>query len=327
MMKLIKNNAGKVKAPKPEKTVPVKRKRKIHLSLHGRNALYGYIFILPWVIGFLLFFLKPVIQSLQFSFNELEVTNKGFSLIPKGFSNYINAFTADANFPRNLTASLSKMATDVPIILIFSFFAALLLKQEYRGCNMAKTVFFLPVILASGVFLKMQSQFGQATAELNASIEESAKTITMLQAFNLQNYMGEMGIPAQYITIITAPVNKIFQLVSQSGIQIFIFLAGLHSISPSLFEACYIEGATGWETFWKITFPMVSPLILVNAIYTVVDSFTAYNNATLFYIYNEAFGKFHFGYSSALAWIYFLVIAAILGVVGFIASKLIFYQD
>ena len=341
-MKIIRKSpeSGQPEKPVPEKipdkaetlqtgaATEVKRPRKrFRMTLERRNAVYGLIFVLPWLIGFILFFLTPVIQSLQFSFNELEVTTKGFKLNPKGFSNYINAFTADATYPREITTSLNNMATNVPIILIFSFFAAVLLKQKFRGNGLAKTVFFLPVILASGVFLKMQSQFGQATAEITASMNESANAITLLQTFNLQNYMTEMGMPPNLIRIITTPINRIFQLISQSGIQIFIFLAGLHSISPSLYEACVIEGATGWESFWKITFPMISPLILVNMIYTVIDSFTAYNNTTLFYIYNEAFGKFHFGYSSALAWIYFLIIAGVLGIISFIASRLIFYQN
>ncbi|HBQ63575.1 MAG TPA: sugar ABC transporter permease [Clostridiales bacterium] len=328
-MKLLKN--GKAKEPeasaaKTAAAVPVKR-RKFRMTLERRNAVYGILFILPWLIGFLLFFLKPVIQSIQFSFNELEVTSKGFILNAKGLSNYIKAFTEDATFPQELVKSLNKMAGDVPIILIFSFFAALLLKQNFRGNTIVKTVFFLPVIMASGVFLRMQSQMGQATQDITATMSEATSTITLLQAFNLQKFLPELGMPQKYITLIVTPINRIFQTISLSGIQIFIFLAGLHSISPSLFEACIIEGASGWETFWKITFPMISPLILVNAIYTVIDSFTAYNNTTLNYIYTEAFGKFHFGYSSAMAWIYFLIIAVILGVVGFIASKLIFYQN
>jgi len=298
---------------------------KARLTLEGRKAAYGYLFILPWIIGFLFFFIKPLIQTAQFSFSDLSVEPTGYVLEYVGIKNYRDAFLSDANFPRNLTGSIKKMLTDTPVILIFSFFAALLLKQKFIGNSAVKTVFFLPVILASGVFSKMQAQVANLnTEDLKAAMSEGMQAIPILQSVKLEQILLDAGLE-KLVPYITGPVNNIFNIMSLSGIQIFIFLAGLHSIHPSLFEACYIEGATGWETFWKITFPMISPLILVNTVYTVIDSFTAYSNTTMTYIYNAAFGLFKFGFSSAMAWIYFLCIGAILGIVMLLVSKRIFY--
>jgi len=295
------------------------------LTLEGRKSMYGYIFILPWIIGFLFFFVKPLIQTAQFSLSNLTVEPTGYKLEFVGLENYKTAFFSDANFPRYLTASIKKMLTDTPVILIFSFFAALLLKQKFIGNNAIKTVFFLPVILASGVFAKMQAQVGNLnTEDLRAAMQEGMQAIPVLQSVRMEYILIDAGL-GDYVQYITGPVNNIFNIISLSSIQIFIFLAGLHSIHPSLFEACYIEGATGWESFWKITFPMISPLILVNTIYTVIDSFTAYSNTTMTYIYNAAFGLFKFGFSSAMAWIYFICIGGILSIVGLLVSKRIFY--
>ncbi len=296
------------------------------ITLEGRKAMYGYIFILPWVLGFLFFFLKPMIQTLQFSFSNLTVEPTGYVLEYVGLKNFTEAFLSDANFPRYLTASIKKMYTETPVILIFSFFAALLIRQKFKGNGIIKTIFFLPVIMASGTFMKLQAQSGGLNAQdITAAMSEGMQAVPVLQAIRFQRILEDAGLSATFISALTTPINNIFNIISLSGIQIFIFLAGLHSIHPSLFEACYIEGATGWETFWKITFPMISPLILVNLIYTVIDSFTAYSNTTMTYIYNAAFGLFKFGFSSAMSWIYFLAIGGILGVVGLILSKRIFY--
>ena len=171
--------------------------------------------------------------------------------------------------------------------------------------------------------MKMQSD----TMTVNASqISSAAKSMTLLQNFDIEDYLSNMGINSQLGDYINGYVNNLFAVITRSGIQIFIFLAGLSSISPSLYEACYIEGASGWEAFWKITFPMVSPLILVNIVYTVVDFFTSYLNSTLNFITNEAFSSFHYGYASALSWLYFITISGVLGIVSLLISRKVFYQ-
>ncbi len=303
-------------------------KRKSRISLNTKKSIVGYIFILPWLIGFLLFFLNPILTTISFSFRKIEVTAFGFNEKFIGLENFRFAFTEDPDFPRFLTASMTDLLADVPVLLIFSLFAALLLYQKFKGVGAVKTIFFLTVILSSGIFLKVQAETMYVNSmQMNAAMQEGSGQITILQSVNIQRFLLEAGISQQIISYITTPIDRIFQVIMKSGIQVFIFLAGLNAISPSIYEASYIEGATGWETFWKITFPMISPLILVNVVYTVIDSFMSYTNRTLFYINVVGLGRLNLGYASAMAWIYFLTVGIILIVVMGLISKKIFYQN
>ena len=126
---------------------------------------------------------------------------------------------------------------------------------------------------------------------------------------------------------ITGPVDRIYSVISLSGVQIFIFLAGLNGISPSVYEAAYIEGASGWVAFWKITFPMVSPIIVVNVVYSLIDNFTMSTNETMTYIFDTAFSTFDYGLSGAMAWIYCAVLALVVGAAMLLISRRVVYQN
>jgi ABC-type sugar transport system permease subunit len=263
----------------------------------------------------------------MFSINTVKVSAKGYTMEFNGLLNFTNAFTKDEKFPRYLYDAVMKMITDLPILLIFSLFVAVLLHKKFIGCGLTKAIFFLTVILSSGVFLKMQAETMLVNnMQVNAAMQEGTGAIALLQGLNIEKYLLEAGIKPELIAYITTPVNRIFEVISKSGIQIFIFLAGLNSISHSIYEASYIEGATGWETFWKITFPIISPLILVNIVYTVIDSFTAYTNQALSYINRIGLKDLQLGYASALSWIYFLIIGGILGLMVYVVSKRVFYN-
>ena len=219
------------------------------------------------------------------------------------------------------------MVVDVPILLIFSFFAAVLLRQNFRGCRVVKAIFFITVIMSSGVFIQMQNEtIGVNTVQLDAAMNSSTGIMNSLHNVDIAGYLVEAGISESVVAYLTAPVDALFSVMTRSGIQIFIFLAGLSSISPVLYEACSIEGATGWETFWLITFPMTSPLIIVNLIYSIVDSFMANDNEALQFIYSQAFGKLEYGYASALSWIYFAVVGFIIALAALIISKRVVYH-
>lgn len=297
------------------------------MTLVQKKSIHGLLFISPWIIGFLLFFLYPIIHSLTLSVNKIKMQPTGYEKEYLGIKNYVDALTVDPQFIRHLYSAITNMLIDVPIVLVFSFFVAVLLKKKFIGSSLAKAVFFLPVILGSGVFLMYQSQLaGVQNVTIEAAKQEGTQAIQILQSINIEKYILEMGISPEMMNYITGPIDKIYSVISASGVQIFIFLAGLHSIPPQIFEACYIEGATGWETFWKITFPMISPLILVNTIYSIVDSFTSFKNVPMNYLYQMAFDKFEFGLSAAMSWIYFAVLAAILGMTGYMISKKVFYH-
>ncbi len=290
-----------------------------------QKKLMALLFIAPWFVGFLLFFAAPLVTSLNYSFHKLQMTDAGYELLPQGFANYGYAVGVHESFNRLLSEAALDMVVNVPLIVIFSLFLATLLNQKFRGRAVARAVFFLPVILASGVMTSIENS--SFMADIMAANAESGLTggaAQFLQSFDLQRMMLESGFPPTFVDYLTGAVDRIYSIISRSGVQVLIFLAGLQSISSSLYEASKIEGATAYEAFWKITFPMVSPLILTNVIYSIIDSFV--NNEVTTLINDVAFKQLNFGASSAMAWIYFTIVAAILAVSSFFISRRVFYN-
>ncbi|SHN59733.1 ABC-type sugar transport system, permease component [Paenibacillus sp. ov031] len=284
-----------------------------------QKAAWGVIYVLPWLIGFVLFFFVPLLASLRYSLSSIQANAKGISIQFTGLANYIQALTVNTSFNRALIGSITEVFVNVPLIVIFSLFLAVILNQKFPGRAIARSIFFLPVILASGVIMALES------TSLIEAVNQSSMGGSALGTFEIENLMLDAGLSEWVVMYLSSAVDRIYQIVSQSGVQILIFLAGIQTISPQLYEASKMEGATGYEAFWKITFPMVSPLIFVNVIYTIVDSFA--NNAMTSLIRDTGFVKFDFGLSSAMAWVYFVAIAVILIIVSLIFSKRVFYQD
>lgn len=301
---------------------------KARLTLRGKDAVAGYLFLLPFLIGFFGMFLPMLLKSVAFSFSNMTVEKGGYVLqraANNGFEHYIRALTIDPDFNLQLLSAVKDMAVNVPLILIFSFFAANLLNQKFKGRGIARSIFFFPVILTSGIVLGIESSdLLQATLGPEGMLSaDDASTF-----FNVATFLVRYtNLPMSVISYLSEAVLGIYDIVIASGVQILIFLAGLQGISPSLYEASNMEGATAWENFWKITFPMISPLILVNAIYTIIDSFTSADNELMTLIRKTIFNEVKYGYGSALSWIYFVVIAVIISVVGGIIAKRVFYMD
>ncbi|CAM4364423.1 sugar ABC transporter permease [Paenibacillus alkaliterrae] len=294
------------------------------LSLEQKNRYYGLYFILPWFAGFLFLFIVPLLSSFRYSLSNLQVTNDGFSLDFIGLSNYREALLSHESYVRILTESVVDIAVNTPLIIIFSLFFAVLLNQRFRGRVLARAIFFLPVILASGIISSIEN------GDLMQSVVRSANDTTggglsIMKNLELTVMLVESGLNITFVEYLTGAVSRIYEIVSQSGVQILIFLAGLQSISPSLYEAAKIEGSTGYEAFWKITFPMISPLILTNLVYTIIDSFISDETSRL--VVDTAFKSFDFGLSAAMAWMYFAVIALVLWITTSIVSRKVFYQD
>lgn len=302
--------------------------RQARSSFQQRKARTGLLFLTPWILGFIFFFLVPIVNSIRYSFNDLKASDNGYSLTFEGWSNYSQALYVDANFVRNLTTVVTNMVVNVPLIIIFSLFIAVLLNQKFFGRSFTRAIFFLPVILASGIMVSINNA-GFMQQIMNASLasgDPSGGSVNgFLQSIELRGMLLDIGVNESIVNYLTGAVDRIYEIISQSGVQIIIFLAGLQSISPSLYEASRIEGATGYEAFWKITFPMVSPLILTNLVYTIIDSFL--NNKVTQQINSIAFQTLDFGLSSAMAWIYFTIIAAILAISVFLVSRRVFYHD
>ena len=306
------------------------KKRKI-ASLDKRKARAGWIFVLPFLIGFACIYLPIVIDSIKLAFCELNMNGPsgGYTLKWIGFINFNEAFTKDANFVKVLTTGLGELAFQVPAILLFSLFMAVLLNQKMAGRAAFRAIFFLPVVLSTGIMetIELSNVLGSSLGD-SAGIDDGSGAAAgqegIISALDVETLFANMKVGTELVEYVVGIINDIYSIVNRSGVQMLIFLAGLQSISPSIYEACRIDGATGWETFWKITFPMISPMILVNAVYTIIDAFTTESNSVMSYIAGVSV-QFK-ERASAMSWVYFLIVVAILGAVAGIMSMFVFYQ-
>ncbi|MFF3924918.1 carbohydrate ABC transporter permease [Paenibacillus lactis] len=298
---------------------------KLRLSLTQKRSMLGLLFIAPWLIGFVFLFAGPLLQSILFSFSKLVISPGGYELEAVGWQNFKDALFVDANFNRILTESILGTVVDVPLILFFSLFSAVLLNQKFRGRALARAIFFLPVILASGAISAAETS-GLINLVGNASVAEELGTASgQFNVLSMVRVLTEAGFPITITDYIVEAVMRIYDIISSSGVQILIFLAALQAVPSSMYEVAKIEGATAYESFWKITFPMVSPLILTNMIYTIIDSFM--DSTVTRTIYETAFKTQNFGLSAAMAWLYTIVVSLLLVIMGIIVSRRTFYQN
>ncbi len=304
------------------KTGASEKKRK--MSYERRKSLYGYGFIGLWLVGTVLFFLIPLGKSLWYSFSEVSVDPGALHTKFTGADNYLNAITEDPYYLEYLGDVLLETLWKTPLIIIFSLFIAVILNQKFRGRTMARAVFFLPVIIATGPVFRIIS--GDMDSTGNSGAEQFSTMFSTDLVGELMQFLGIYGLSDRMSNIITAVADNIFGIVWSSGIQILLFLAALQNIPSSAREAAQMEGATAWEYFWKITFPYVSPFILANLIFTVIDSFTNPMNMVMNRIVDMK-NQWEFGSASAMAWIYFAVVLAAVGLITFIVNKFIYYEN
>ncbi|MGM9648221.1 MAG: carbohydrate ABC transporter permease [Eubacteriales bacterium] len=306
-----------------------RKKRKI-VSLDKKKARAGWFFILPFVIGLVLIYLPIIFDSVKLSFNEMiPVRGGGFKLEFVGLANYQEALLDGSEFYTTLMDGLAQLFIDIPAIVIFSLFMAVMLNQKMIGRAAFRAIFFVPVILSTGLMAEIDAanilqQNMENNEDMSGSQVESNST-QIISAMEVSALFETMKVGTGLVSTVTNLVNDVYNIINRSGVQMLIFLAGLQSISPHIYEACSIDGATTWETFWKITFPMISPMILVNTVYTVIDSFTGTTNSVMSFIqttYNEGSKTV----SSAMAWVYFIIVIAVVGLVSAFLSAYIFYQ-
>lgn len=301
----------------------MKKKRKPK-SLAYKNAVAGYLFITPFIIGFLAFLVLPLFESLRMSFSNVKIGQGGFDMIFAGLTNYNKVFQVDPEFNQLLTEEITRMVFDVPATIIFSFFIALLINQEFKGRGLVRAIFFLPVILSSGVMVGLE--YDNTLLQGMKDVIEQSSNVNSITS-TLEEILLQGSIGNGFMEYIFDIVNHVYDIAIASGIQIIIFLSGLQTISPSMFEAAKIEGATAWESFWKITFPMISSLILVNVVYTIIDFFIRSDNQVMEKISETMIAKMDYGFSSAMAWVYFGVVIVIIGVSSAIISKRVYYYE
>jgi len=294
-----------------------KQKNKL-AGLQKRKALAGYLFISPFIIGFLMFMLKPMFESLYMSFCKVQLNPGNVEKTWIGIKNYYSAFRVDPDYARYLTEQLSKMVLYSLGIMVFSFFVSLILNQEFKCRGLVRAVFFLPVILSSGVILGIEKN-NYLMAQLANTVETAVEGVSITGV--LENVLRTAGVGVRAFEWVFEIIDNIYDIAIASGIQIIIFLSGLQTISKSMYEAADIEGCTKWESLWKITFPMVSSLFLVNWVYTVVDFSMRSDNDVMTKIDTVMIVQLDYGPASAMAWAYFGIITLFIAITSFFISK------
>ena len=291
-------------------------------SLEAKRVKVGYLFTLPFIIGAAVAIVYPIIVSVIYSFADITANASGYNIKFVGLENYNNIFNIDPTFKRILVNTLKSTALNVPVVIIFSFFLASVLNTEFKGRGMARTVLFLPMILNSNLVKSILS--GDAVMG-SVTEKSSADTAQISGAF--EGFLSKLDIGTGVTDLLVSSVDNITNILAMSVIPIIIMLAGLQSVSKSVYEASYVEGATKWEVFWKISLPIVSPMILVSVIYCIIDSFTSVDNAVIEKVKAVSFTDLEFGLGSAMAWSYLLIVLAIVALVYLAVNRFVSYSD
>lgn len=286
-----------------------------------RNSLIGFSFTIPWVIGFIFLFLIPLIKTVLYSFSSISIGKSGFELSFVGVRNYRATFSEDPNNLRMVLTSIGNVVVTVIVVVVFSLFLAILLNQDFRGRSLARVIFALPIIIASGVVIVLLKE-----NVLQQNMGSSDTAATLFQGNGLLDFLKLMGLPDNIVGTFENILNNIFDMVWRSGMQIILFLSALQSIPSSSYEAAKIEGATVWESFWFVTFPMISPFLLVNIVYTIIDTFTDSTNTVMSKIFSLVSGV-EYEKAAAFSIVYFILVLLVVGLVYIIMNKRISYSE
>lgn len=293
-------------------------------GLQKRKAISGYLFISPFIFGFLVFMVKPLIHSLYMSFSNVALGAGSFTTTVIGIKNFKDAFLVDPDFNRLLVEEMGRMVLYSLAIMVFSFFVALILNQKFKGRALVRAVFFLPVILSSGVMLQLDSN-NALMASIQSTVETTTANVSVTAA--LETILKNAGVGTRAFEYVFEIIDAIYDIAIASGIQIIIYLSGLQTISSSMYEAADIEGCTKWESLWKITFPMISSMLLVNWIYTIVDFCMRSDNKVIDKITETMVADLNYGLASAMSWSYFILVMLFVGITSFFISKGVYYYD
>lgn len=334
-MKKIKEIFNKIFSPVKELVSNINSK----IKYDKRQAIWGIIFILPLMIGFVYFFLIPFCTTVIYSFSNVKSmgynseTNTFIGVITEwvGFDNYKYIWNEDTTFKQTLLSSFGDTLLNVPLIIIFSLIIAVVLNSEFKGRAFVRAVFFMPVIFNSqaiDVAMNTGGAIGEAMEETNQDIFSTM--------FNFSDFLTNANLPTSAVNFLSNASESIFDIISYSGVQILIFLSGIQSVPKHLYEAAKIEGATQYEIFWKITFPMVSPLMLTAGVYTIVDSFLRSDILTVINKFKSqgvvsftgGLGNLtNYGVHAAMSLMFCLSSILIMAIVIFVIGKVVFYYD
>ena len=273
------------------------------------KSRYGLLFVAPWLIGFILFFAMPAMQSILYSFSDVQLTGEGLQISLVGLKHYRYALLENPKYVTNMWSSVGTILYSLPFILLISLVLALILNQKFRGRLFFRALFFLPVIISTGIVLNLM--FLTTGSDMTGASASESLTGNM---FSVADVISVLNLPSVISDYVEQVINSRCDLIWSSGIQIVLFIAGLQAIPASLYEASRVEGATKWEEFWFITFPMLSQVTLLVALFTMVEQLTSSRNALV----NQLFQLMKAGLydeTSAVLWAYFVIVSAVMGLV------------
>lgn len=292
-------------------------KNKRMKGIEQLNRKYGRIFVLPWVIGMLLFYIIPLVQSFLFSVSDVSVYSGGIKLDFIGFSRYKSLILTDPDYTALVKEALLSFLYSLPVIILLSMVLALLLNQKFRGRLFFRSLYFLPVIISTGVVINLL--FSTTSSDLsNIGVSENYSS-NMFDVEDIIEWLGLTGGIAEYISLI---ISKVFDLIWKCGIQTVLFIAGLQSVPVSLYEASKVEGATKWEEFWFITFPMLSRVTLLVSVFTMVELITDTNVELVSNVYNSMTAGVYDN-PSTMMWMYFIVAGGVIGLLIVLYNRIL----
>lgn len=281
----------------PTKEVIIPPKKKFQMKYKHQKVMWSIIFLFPWLVGFVTLFLYPLVASFRYSFYKLEAVSGKVVETYIGFDNYVDAFNdhvwQQSGFKVELINTTLDAVINLPVLLIFSLFIAVMLNMEFRGRALVRAIFFIPVILNSAA---VATALGGGDA-IAALLEEQG----IDKIFDLEFYLIQSGMGVQIVSFIVGLIGRIYAILSLAGVPILLFLASIQSVPKHLYEAAKIEGATSYEMFWLITLPNVSPHIVTVTVYALVDTFLT---SSVSQIISHELNSIEWGLSSAMAWVY-----------------------
>ena len=290
------------------------------LSYERKKSYYGYLFISAWFVGFVIFFLFPFITSIRYSFAEVSIQQGFVGMKYLGFENYKNLFIKNPDFLPAFTDTITSVLVSLPLIIVFSLFISVVLNEKFKGLAFFRAVFFLPIIIAGGIAIDIIN--GNYFLGL---ISSGGRSEALFESKSIAEMLVNSGVPQTAVNYILEIVNSVFNLIWSSGIQILIFLSGLQSIPSTLYEVANVEGSNGWTTFWKVTVPMLAPMLVVNVFYTVVDNMISYSNS-MFKLIDDYSNNLRFDEAAAMAIINFIVIFIIVILIYIIGNRCVYYS-
>ncbi len=285
------------------------------MTIERRKAVYGYIFVAPFAVGTLLFLLYPMIKSIQFSLSTYDNLTDLQAMRFVGIQNFVKAFTIDVEFVPKFLNVVRDMLINTPLVVLFSLILAICLNKPMKGRAFFRTVFLLPFILGSGLIFKYMMFSG-----------ENENAMVMVNGILTPPVIGRL-FGDTVNQVFTVFLERITLVLWKSGLQILLFLSGLQSIPDSLYESARCDSATEWEMFWKITIPMMTPVILINIVYTIVDQFNDINNAMMTYFEFTMMQMTRFDYAAAMSLIYMAFVLLTVGLVFLVMRRFVFYHS